>query len=141
MSVKKQIIKNNLKYQNIRFNYECTPYGSLISSLLLVSNQKWSNAKYVNKLSKAKFPYLDEEGFVEKTLKAVGLDINDFKGHTIGVYQDRSIVFAPVAPVDCKMKDGSTIQKILPLPLTSYPEGFFPNTIVNSFEKVELMEI
>ena len=75
----KSIKKNCLKNHSRRFTLECTPYGSLISSLLLVSNQKWSDAKYVSKLDKAKFPFLDEEDFVGKTLRAVGLSIDDFK--------------------------------------------------------------
>lgn len=137
----KSIKKNCLKNHSRRFTLECTPYGSLISSLLLVSNLKWSDAKYVSKLDKAKFPFVDEEDFVGKTLKAVGLSIDDFRGHTIGVYTDKYPVFAPVAPVDCKLSDGSIVQKILPLPLTAWPENFFPNTIVNNVEKVELMTI
>lgn len=137
----KSIKKNCLKNHNRRFTLECTPYGSLISSLLLVSNQKWSDAKYVSKLDKAKFPFVDEEDFVGKTLRAVGLSIDDFKGHTVGVYTDKYPIFAPVAPVDCKMTDGSIVQKILPLPLTSFPDNFFPNTIVKNVENVELMTI
>lgn len=137
----KSIKKNCLKNHNRRFTLECTPYGSLISSLLLVSNQRWSDAKYVSKLNKAKFPFVDEEDFVGKTLRAVGLSIDDFKGHTVGVYTDKYPIFAPVAPVDCKMSDGTIVQKILPLPLTSFPDNFFPNTIVKNVENVELMTI
>lgn len=137
----KSIKKNCLKNHSRRFTLECTPYGSLISSLLLVKGEKWSDAKYVSKLDKAKFPFLDEEDFVGKTLRAVGLSIDDFRGHTIGVYTGKYPVFAPVAPVDCKLSDGSIVQKILPLPLTAWPENFFPNTIVNNVEKVELMTI
>ena len=137
----KSIKKNCLKNHNRRFTLECTPYGSLISSLLLVSNQEWSDAKYVSKLNKAKFPFVDEEDFVGKTLRAVGLSIDDFKGHTVGVYTDKYPIFAPVAPVDCKMSDGTIVQKILPLPLTSFPDNFFPNTIVKNVENVVLMTI
>lgn len=137
----KSIKKNCLKNHNRRFTLECTPYGSLISSLLLVSNQRWSDAKYVSKLNKAKFPFVDEEDFVGKTLRAVGLSIDDFKGHTVGVYTDKYPIFAPVAPVDCKMSDGTIVQKILPLPLTSFPDNFFPNTIVKNVENVVLMTI
>lgn len=137
----KSIKKNCQQNHNRRFTLECTPYGSLISSLLLVSNQRWSDAKYVSKLNKAKFPFVDEEDFVGKTLRAVGLSIDDFKGHTVGVYTDKYPIFAPVTPVDCKMSDGSIVQKILPLPLTAWPENFFPNTIVNNVEKVVLMTI
>lgn len=138
MKIKKNVQNEAQKAKKQRFAYEMTPYGSLISSLLIVSGQKWSDLKYVRLLGKARFPFVDEEDFVGKTLRAVGLSVEEFKGHTIGVYTDKYPVFAPVAPVKLKMKDGSETSKILPLPL----EGdFFPNTVLNNIENVELMTI
>jgi len=130
--------KKKSRIKDERFSYECTPYGSLVSSLLMVSNKKWSDVKYVRLFRKAVFPFVDEEDFVGKTLRAVGLSVEEFKGHTIGVYTDKYPIFAPVAPVKLKMKDGTETSKILPLPL----EGdFFPNTVLNNIENVDLMTI
>jgi len=130
--------KKAINLHRERQNYEITPHGSLVSSLLMVSNKKWSDVKYVRRFRKAVFPFVDEEDFVGKTLRAVGLSVEEFKGHTIGVYTDKYPIFAPVAPVKLKMKDGTETSKILPLPL----EGdFFPNTVLNNIENVELMTI
>lgn len=139
---KKQIKKNVNSMRETRFAYELTPYGSLVSSLLLVTNQKWSDAKYVRLFNRATFPYLDDEDFVGKTLRAVGLRLEDFKGETIGVYRDPKgfVMFSAVAPVELVMKDGLVVKKILPLPI-SYKKDFFPNTIRNNIDSVELMTL
>ena len=139
---KKQIKKHVNAMRETRFAYELTPYGSLVSSLLLVSNQRWSDAKYVRLFNRATFPYLDDQDFVGKTLRAVGLDIKDFAGHTIGVYHDPKgfVMFSAVAPVTLKMKDGTEVQKVLPLPI-SYDKSFFPNTVRNNAMTVELMTL
>lgn len=141
MNIKK--IKTNVKKEaETRFDYELTPWGSLISSLLIVSGRKWSNAKYNQKIGRATFPYLDDEDFVGKTLRAVGLSIEDFTGHTIGLYRGKgTVMFAPVSPVEMKMKDGNKIVKILPLPISKLNKDFFPNTIVENIDTVELMTL
>lgn len=141
MSLKK--IKANIKKESeTRFEYELTPWGSLISSLLIVSGRKWSNAKYNQKVGRATFPYLDDEDFVGKTLRAVGLSIEDFVDHTIGVYRGKgTVMFAPVSPVEMELKDGSKVKKIFPLPISNLNKDFFPNTIVENIENVELMTL
>lgn len=138
----KQMKKNVKKDAETRFDYELTPWGSLISSLLIVSGRKWSNAKYIQKLGRATFPYLDDEDFVGKTLRAVGLSIEDFSGHTIGLYRGKgTVLFAPVAPVEIELKGGSKVKKIFPLPISNLHKDFFPNTIVENIENVELMTL
>lgn len=139
----KKRVKKYLKQASIeRRNYELTPWGSLISSLLIVSGRKWSNAKYNQKVGRAIFPYLDDEDFVGKTLRAVGLSIEDFTGHTIGLYRGKgTVMFAPVSPVEMELKDGSKVSKIFPLPISNLNKDFFPNTIVENIENVELMTL
>lgn len=139
----KKRVKKYLKQASIeRRSYELTPWGSLVSSLLIVSGKKWSNAKYCRLFDRATFPYLDDEDFVGNTLKAVGLSIEDFTGHTIGVFRGKNtVMFAPLAPVEIVMKDSSKETKILPLPLTSYKDGFFPNTIVENIDRMEMMTL
>lgn len=141
MNIKK--IKSNVKKEaETRFDYELTPWGSLISSLLIVSGRKWSNAKYNQKVGRAIFPYLDDDDFVGKTLRAVGLSIEDFTGHTIGLYRGKgTVMFAPVSPVEMELKDGSKVSKIFPLPISNLNKDFFPNTIVENIENVELMTL
>jgi hypothetical protein len=138
----KKIKKNIQNTKNSRFTYELTPWGSLVSSLLIVSGKKWSNAKYCRLFDRATFPYLDDEDFVGNTLKAVGLNIEDFAGHTIGVFRGKNtVMFTPLAPVEIVMKDSSKETKILPLPLTSYKDGFFPNTVVENIDRMEMMTL
>ena len=135
-----RIKKNMEKIANERLNFLLTPWGSLIESCLKVTGKTINDAKYVNLIRKAKFPYLDDPEFLPKTFKAVGLDIADFKGITIGLYRDErfnSAVFHPVCPVKVTGDEGEK-EVITPAPIR---KDFLPQTVVRNWEKVELVKL
>lgn len=140
MSRAKAIKKAAEKLEAERFNFLCTPWGSLIESCLKLTNTKISNGEFVKRLKKAQLPYLDDENFLPKTFKAFGLSIDDFKGLTIGLYRDeqfKTAIFHPVAPITIKDDEGEK-SVIAPAPIK---KGFLPQTVVKNWQKVELIKL
>lgn len=136
----KRIKKNIEKTAVERFQFLLTPWGSLIESCLKLTGKKINDAKYMNIVKKAKFPYLDDPDFLPKTFKAMGLDISDFKGLTIGLYRDEQFntaIFHPVCPVKVTGDEGEK-EVITPAPIK---KGFLPATVTKNWQNVELVKL
>ena len=136
----KRLKKAVNKLETERFNFMLTPWGSLIESCLKVTGKKITNGEYIKRLKHARLPYLDDPEFLPKTFEAMGLDIADFKGITIGLYRDEkfgSAVFHPVCPVKVTGEDGEK-EVITPAPIR---KDFLPQTVVRNWEKVELIKL
>lgn len=134
-----KIRKNVSKLSVDRKNFALTPWGSLIESCLKVTGKKLTDGQYMKLLKKAKFPYLDDGEFLPKTFEAMGFDIADFKGVTIGLYKDDigTSLFYPVAPLTVTGDDGEK-EIIAPVPIF---DDFIPQTVARNIGNVELIRL
>ena len=136
----KRLKKAVNKLETERFNFLLTPWGSLIESCLKVTGMKITNGEYIKRLKHARLPYLDDADFLPKTFKAMGLDIADFRGITIGLYRDEQFntaIFHPVCPVTVTGDEGEK-EVIAPAPIK---KGFLPATVTKNWQNVELIKL
>lgn len=134
-------IKKNVKnLTNERKQFALTPWGSLIESCLKVTGKKLSDGQYMKLVKKAKFPHLDDGEFLPKTFAAMGFDISDFKGVTLGLYKDEELgtsLFYPVAPLTVTGDDGEK-EIVAPVPIF---DDFIPQTVARNIGNVELIKL
>ena len=92
----KQIKKAIDGMTQLRADIVATAYGSLVQSHLILNGIEWTDGEFVEKFMKAKLPFLDDEEFIQKTLKAVGLQYIDIVNKPLAVCENaNNTIFCP----------------------------------------------
>lgn len=124
--IKKEQINTEMFYTNL-IN---TIYGSLIQSCNIALNLGWDKYKFINKMTNASFPPVnDEKDFIKKVVEAVGIDFEKVKQIPLCVLHSKwNTLFAPYIINE----DGEKIPVPI-LPDHSYPASFY------HLEKIEFI--
>ena len=117
-SIKKSIKKDEL----FQINLINTIYGSLIQSCNIALNLGWDKYKFINKMTNASFPPVnDEKDFIKKVVEAVGIDFEKVKQIPLCVLHSKwNTLFAPYIINE----DGEKIPVPI-LPDHNYPTSFY----------------
>lgn len=92
----KTIKKNSNDLNYLYRNLLATPYGSLIQTAFIYQNKHVTPGKFIHLMKKAEFPFTDDPDFIEKTLKAVGLNIDCLRGRIVCVCENEfNCLFCP----------------------------------------------
>lgn len=90
-------IKKRINDEDYLFNnLIATPYGSLIQTYAILNGINMTNGEFIKKMKKGKFPFLEDENFIQKTLEAVGFDYDEIYGKPVVVCENEmNTVFCP----------------------------------------------
>lgn len=92
----KQIKKAIDGMAQLRADIVATAYGSLVQSHLILNGIEWTDGEFVKRFMEAKLPFLDDEEFIQKTLKAVGLQYIDIVNKPLAVCENaNNTIFCP----------------------------------------------
>ena len=92
MKIKKQITD----LSNLARDLVATPYGSLIKTYCILNGINITEGEFVKKMKKAKFPFIDDEMFICKTLEAVGFNYDDIINKPVALCENEfNSIFCP----------------------------------------------
>jgi hypothetical protein len=74
-----KIKKEAKKLDDFLVRFYATPYGSLLKTCIISLNLGWDRFKIYNRVKNAVLPFLDDDDFIEKTVKAFGIDFEEVK--------------------------------------------------------------
>ncbi len=117
--IKKNVTETEILYQNL-IN---TVYGSLILSVLILTQKKCSKEVFNARMKKGKFPYMEDKDFIRKTLKAFDESI-DYENEVMGlplcvVESDWNTLILPYIIED---------NQVIPMPINQ--DGILPQTVL-----------
>lgn len=117
--IKKNVTETEILYQNL-IN---TVYGSLILSVLILTQKKCSKEVFNTRMKKGKFPYMEDKDFIRKTLKAFDESI-DYENEVMGlplcvVESDWNTLILPYIIED---------NLVIPMPINR--DGILPQTVL-----------
>lgn len=119
--IKKNIKETEVLYQNL-IN---TVYGSLILSVLILTQKKYSKEAFNERMKKGKFPYMEDKDFIKKTLKAFDESIdyeNEVEGLPLCVVEsDWNTLILPYIVED---------DQVIPMPINR--DGILPQTVLKA---------
>lgn len=125
----KQIKKNIRDSKSLRTNLRNTPYGSLLECWNILTQKKLNDEQFIKIMVNGKFPYIDEENFIEKTCEALNIDFEEFKTLPICVVKSNyNTLFLPYIE-----ENG----QITPMPINE--DCIYPNTF-NHANSIEVLE-
>lgn len=136
MSKTRKIRKEINKTRNIYNDLLCTSYGSLYKtiSLFLPKYEKGVFA-FCNMFNKVTLPYEDDDEYLQKFCKAVGIELNDIIGLPIVKIQSKwNTLYYPYA---MEMKDGKPTDNMVIIPIME--NGLLPTTC-NKAENIEYID-
>ena len=118
----RKIKKEQTNTEMFRRNLINNIYGSLIQSCNIALNLGWDKYKFINKMTNASFPPVnDEQHFIKKVVEAVGIDFEKVKQIPLCVLHSKwNTLFAPYIINE----DGEKIPVPI-LPDHSYPTSFY----------------
>lgn len=125
----KKIKKEQNKIHNKYYDLLCTSYGSLYRtiSLFLPKYEKGIFA-FCNMFSKVTLPYEDDPEYLQKTCKALGIDLKDVIGLPIAKIQSKwNTLYYPYA---IEMEDGKPTEKMMIIPIIE--SGILPTTCLKA---------
>lgn len=92
----KRIKKNINQNHYLADQLVATPYGSLLRSYEILNGIKYDDAKFISKMKKAQFPFMDDPEFLAKTLIEFGYDIDNLKGKPLALIEgEYNTLFCP----------------------------------------------
>lgn len=136
MSQTKKIKKEINKTKNTYNDLLCTSYGSFYKtvSMFLPKYEKGTFA-FIRMFDKATLPYEDDPEYLQKTCKALGIDIKDIIGLPIAKIQSKwNTLFYPYA---MEMKDGKPTDEMVIIPIME--NGMLPTTC-NKADNIEYID-
>ena len=125
----KQIKKNIKEEKELRNNLRNTIYGSLLECWNILKQKNLNDFEYNEIMRKGKFPYVDEENFIEKTCEALNIDFSEFKTLPICVVKSKwNTLFLPY------IEENGNVN---PMPINE--EGIYPQTFWHA-DSIEVLE-
>ena len=121
MSIK-QIKKSINQSKELFNNITNTVYGSLVQSCLILLQKNWTEQQFINKMKKARFPYMEDKDFIRKTVEAVGLEYDEVDGLPLCVVEsDWNTLILPYI-----VEEG----QVIPMPINR--DGILPQTVLKA---------